>query len=99
MIEQKFMIKNAISDGKIENKWEEVFIPLYGKGWRSPQSISLKSLLNQLGHTPEKVSEAIENIPEPPNGAIMKESFIAIDENYLYVWIGDKWKRTILSEW
>ena len=44
-----------------------------------------------------------EDAPElpPDTEAIVERSYIAIDNNYLYIWLDSlkKWKRTPLSEW
>ena len=35
----------------------------------------------------------------PTPTAVVNRTFMAVDENYLYVWVNDKWKRTPLSSW
>jgi len=39
--------------------------------------------------------------PELPPDTIpvAPRTHIAVDENYLYVWVGTKWKRMLLSDW
>jgi len=43
-----------------------------------------------------------ENPTLPPNTfPLISKTHIAVDENYLYVWVPicDKWKRILLSDW
>lgn len=91
----------------------QIFVPLYSRGWRQPQSISLKNFADKIEISvneealskinPSSVSSVpasdIEIKPTAPPGSKMIKSYIAIDENYLYVWVGNRWKRTLLAEW
>ena len=101
--------------------WDNTFVPLYGRGWRQPQSITLKNLASSIEisvneeHFLDKIDERansimenmvnsitvgdIEEKPTAPPGTQLQKSYIAVDDNYLYVWVGNRWKRTILSEW
>jgi hypothetical protein len=37
---------------------------------------------------------------QPPiNVSTLSSMHMVTDENYLYVWVGNRWKRTLLSEW
>ena len=38
------------------------------------------------------------NIP-PENASILTGMHLAADQNYLYVWVNDRWKRCLLSVW
>ena len=37
---------------------------------------------------------------QPPNDvSALSGMHMCTDENYLYIWVGNRWKRTTLSEW
>lgn len=37
---------------------------------------------------------------QPPiDASVLSGIHLVTDENYLYIWVGNRWKRTILSEW
>lgn len=38
------------------------------------------------------------NLP-PKNASEVLAMHIAVDDNYLYVWVKNRWKRTLLSNW
>ena len=42
-----------------------------------------------------------EETPMPPPGVSSQAqpSYITTDDNFLYVWVNGKWKRTPLSDW
>lgn len=45
-------------------------------------------------------NENIIPVLHPPKNAMEKTSLkIMSDANYLYVWVGNRWKRILLSEW
>ena len=91
-----------------------VFVQVESKGWRRPQTLTLENLGGILN---VKVSEQIfvernvtsveyvnqEESPElPPNTfKVNTRTHIAVDDNYLYVWIPslNRWKRTLLGTW
>jgi hypothetical protein len=54
--------------------------------------------------TPSVFGEAFTNqnilYNQPPeNSSKLSGMHMSIDENYLYIWVGNRWKRTPLSEW
>lgn len=110
MIDQSIIKKQT--DGS-DLDLDQIFVPLYARSWRQPQSISLRNFASKIEVeineealmklNPDFVTsvpvENFEETPEAPPGATVLKSYIAIDENYLYVWVGNRWKRTLLSEW
>lgn len=38
------------------------------------------------------------NLP-PINASVFSGVHLAVDENYLYIWINNRWKRCLLSTW
>ena len=109
-MDQSIIKKQIDGDGL---NLDEIFIPLYARGWRQPQSISLSNFANKIEISvneealskinPNSIASVpvsnIEIEPKAPPGTKLVKSYIAIDENYLYVWVGDRWKRTLLAEW
>lgn len=89
-------------------------IAIDNTSWKRPRKLSLEKLGDILkikvndsafpdkNITSIKISDQEDNPKLPPNIlSIVKKSYIAIDNNYLYVWIETqkKWKRIPLSEW
>lgn len=88
-----------INNGSIDV--EKAFIELTCIGKRSPSYVNIKSLLDlgnfnysdsniQIVEMDDSDVSTNINLPLPLK--------ISIDENFLYVWTNDKWKRVPLSE-
>ena len=87
-----------------------VYVPLDSNGWKRQRIITLENLSGYISvkvHDDLNVS-AVEYVnqadsPEtPPNTfRVNTRAHIAIDDNYLYVWIPsqNRWKRSLLAEW
>jgi hypothetical protein len=89
-------------------------IQLDSKNWKRPRALTLEVLAGVLN---VKVSDEViyernvtsveyvnqEGNPEiPPNTfRVNTRTHIAVDDNYLYVWVPslNRWKRLILSSW
>ena len=82
--------------------------------WKKPRSISIQNLGGSLNIKINEDLIADRNVtaveynnqdesPElPPNSfKVSTKAHLAIDKDYLYIWIPalNKWKRIILSEW
>ena len=91
-----------------------IFIPIDSAAWRKPYIISVERLGNAIQlkideealKTRNVTAVKFENqdlLPErPPESlSITDRTHIAINENFLYVWIPQvkKWKRIPLAEW
>jgi len=90
-----------------------LFVTLDSKNWKRPRTLSLENLGGVLNiKFEEDLSErnvtSVEFINQdefptlPPNTfKVNTRTHIAVDENYLYVWVTslNKWKRIILSSW
>ena len=95
---------NIISDPSVI-KGDRTFLTVDSKDWRTPQLLSLETLSKTLPPPPENAG--VSNVefsnqdqePEAPPGSSIQKAYIAVDENYLYVWVNSRWKRTPLSEW
>lgn len=87
-----------------------ILVSIDSVSWKRPRILTLENL---AGYLNVKVEGDINvtavdyvdqgKIPElPPNTfPVNSRAYIAIDDNYLYVWVEsqNRWKRTILSEW
>ena len=78
-----------------------------GVGWRLPLHISVKEVMDmmQLAIPPESNVKLVTfedqdtSINRPPNTYALDHSLhLSVDENFLYVWINERWKRIPLSE-
>lgn len=92
---------------------ENTFLILDSKGWRKPAILSLDRLGNglQLQLDRDLVKRNVtsvefinqnEIIDLPPESLpVNARTHIAVDENYLYVWVpqSKRWKRLPLSIW
>lgn len=90
-----------------------VFVPLDTKNWKRPRILSVENLggvlnikiseeLNERNVTSVEFVNQNEEPELPPNTfKINTRTHIAIDENYMYVWVPsqNRWKRSILSVW
>ncbi|MFW6310997.1 MAG: hypothetical protein ACOC1K_02055 [Nanoarchaeota archaeon] len=93
--------------------FEDTYIPVDSKGWRTIRSISLDRLGNSLqlkfnenlfdrNITSIKIDKQEENPSLPPKGSsYVERTYISVDDNYLYIWIPNlkRWKRIMLSSW
>ena len=97
-----------------ENNFLNCFLPIDNGSRKRPRIISVINLGNSIKLQLENEKFADRNVsslqfqkqdievdamPEP--SCLVEKSYIAISENYLYVWIPslNRWKRTILSSW
>ena len=91
---------------------DKIFIPVDSPLWKRSYTISLENLGEILSLKVEKdlsrwnVSsrspEGYEGDPnKPPEGSQLQDAQIAVDENWLYVWVSKsgRWKRIPLSNW
>ena len=89
---------------------QNVYVPIDSGAWKRPRAITVENLAGYL--TVEVADDlnvsAVEYVnqadsPEtPPNTfRVNTRAHIAIDDNYLYVWIPsqNRWKRSLLAEW
>ncbi len=97
-----------------EESLGDIFFPVESKNWRRPRTLTLQNLGGILSI---KLSEEVlaernvtavqyvnqeENPELPPNTfAINTRTHIAVDDNYIYVWVPslNRWKRAMLSIW
>jgi hypothetical protein len=97
----------------------KVFIAIDSASWRTPNKVSINSLLESIKIDPSSLKLETTYVPEiipnvfsepynnqgiyftslPQNASELLGMHLAADENYLYVWIGNRWKRTLLSTW
>ena len=92
---------------------KNVFIDINSKLWKKPKTLTIDNLGGMLN---VKINEDIkhrnvtcveyvnqnENPDIPPHAIkVNTQTHIAVDENYLYVWVQSlkKWKRILLSDW
>jgi hypothetical protein len=91
---------------------ENTYIELESKSWKRHRMLSLENLQGVLEVKVQDISDRNvtsveyvnqEEFPElPPNTFnVNTKTHIAVDENYLYVWVPSlkRWKRTLLSNW
>jgi len=83
------------------------FLEADGVGWRAPMHMSIKDIMDQMQlDIPEEANVRLvtfedqdTSINRPPNTYPLDHSLnLAVDENFLYVWINERWKRIPLSE-
>lgn len=89
------------------------FVTIDAGGWKRPYALSLENLkgvlkvnvnedLEERNVTSVEYKGQEENPLLPPNTLrVNTRTHIAVDDNYLYVWIPSlkRWKRTLLSGW
>jgi hypothetical protein len=86
---------------------DTTFLEVDANTWRQPQYIKLRDILDTMDLTiPEAPNVKLVtfedqdvSINRPPNTyAVDHPLHLAVDENFLYVWINERWKRMPLSE-
>lgn len=110
MSEERIYKKTAITDLTPE----DTYIKVDSVSFRRPAAISLdrvgdilkvvvkEKMLQERNVTSLAFEGQDENPELPPNTfGIVPKTHIAVDENYLYVWIPSlsRWKRMMLSDW
>jgi hypothetical protein len=94
-------------------KLSDVNVNVNSKLWRQPRTLTLENLGGLLSIAvsdglEERNVTSVEYVNQSENPTLPPETFkvntrthIAIDENYLYVWVQslNKWKRCLLSNW
>jgi len=83
------------------------YVEIDGVGWRIPQHISIKEIMDfmQLDIPRESNVKLVTfadqdvSVNRPPDTYLLEKPLnLAVDENFLYVWINKRWKRVPLSE-
>ena len=100
------MKKRLTKKIKIDKKQNSnVFFTVDSPGWRKPEELDIGSLREMLDVDTSANVIAYEfknqdKFPElPPNAHKLEGSLeVAADDNYLYVWIVNRWKRIPLTE-
>jgi hypothetical protein len=86
---------------------DKTFLEVDSQGWREPQYIPLRSVLDAMDLTippaPNVKLVTFEDqdisVNRPPNTYGLDHPLhLSVDENFLYVWINERWKRVPLSE-
>lgn len=85
---------------------EKTYVSLESKMFRHPLNVSLEDFSNLLDikfNTPNVNLNVFDNqdvsINLPPNTQSVDTKLeLAIDDNYLYIWVKDRWKRISLSD-
>jgi|AntAceMinimDraft_10_1070366.scaffolds.fasta_scaffold29554_2 hypothetical protein len=86
------------------------YIEIDGIGWRSPSHISIKNIMDSMQLDIPDVSN-INNVKlvtfinqdisinSPPSSYPKKDNLeLTVDDNFLYVWVKNRWKRVPLSD-
>lgn len=81
------------------------YIEINGVGWRSPSHISIKDIINFMElEIPDKCNinlVAFTNqdvsVNTPPGHSSENNLQISADDNFLYIWVKNRWKRVPLS--
>ena len=81
------------------------YVEIDGVGWRNPANISIKGIMDFMQLDIDKETNvrlvAFTNqdvsINDNPN-PLANNLQLSMDENFLYVWVKDRWKRVPLSE-
>jgi len=98
----KKQVQNYINKIDINKSYFEVD----GVGWRSPTHISIKSAMDlmELDIPPEANVKLVTfddqdtSINRPPSTYSLSNNLhLSVDENFLYVWVNERWKRIPLS--
>ena len=85
---------------------EKSYLEIDGLGWRSPIHLSIHSIMDlmelELPPAPNVKIVTFEDqdssITRPPDTYSIDTSLhLSVDENFLYVWINNRWKRLPLS--
>lgn len=96
-----------------KSDFKNIFISIESKLWKRPGHLSLENLGGVLDikindEFKERNVTSVEYVNQEQNPNLPPNTFnvntrthIAVDENYLYVWIPSlkRWKRIILSDW
>ena len=93
---------------------ESTVVRIDAQSFRQPGVISIKDIANSINlqfsedaikyknlSIVEFNSQESEPLIQPNPDSFIQKTYMAIDDNYLYVWIPNlnKWKRILLSDW
>lgn len=91
-----------------------IIIPIDYRDWKRPRNLSIENLGGLLSIKinenlfKERNVTSVEYLNQEQNPELPPETYkvnlkthIAVDDNYLYVWVETKkkWKRCLLSDW
>ena len=87
-----------------------VYVPVESPGWKRPRILTIENLAGYLTvevaddlnvSAVDYVNQSDEPQRPPDTSRVNTRAHIAIDDNYLYVWVPSqkRWKRSLLSEW
>jgi hypothetical protein len=98
------LIKSAVTSAPLESKKYDISSDIDNHTLIINKE-SLKVEINPLFKITPSVHDSTYsnqdidyNIP-PKNASILTGMHLAADQNYLYVWVNDRWKRCLLSVW
>ena len=92
---------------KVQKDVGNVFIIVDSPSWRQPQHMNIESLCNMLNEHQDssanvfviKFKDQDTNPKLPPDACKLdKKLELAVDDNFLYVWVKNRWKRIPLTK-
>jgi len=98
------MKKHSKKVKKEHIKKEETFFEVDSLGWRHPEQMSIGDLGEILDIDSSsnvisyKFKDQDTNPTLPPDAQKLSNLDLAADDNFLYVWVKNRWKRIPLSE-
>ena len=84
---------------------DKSYVEIDGVGWRNPANISIKGIMDFMQLDIDKetnvrlVTFTNQDVSVNDNPNQMANNLqLSMDENFLYVWVKNRWKRAPLSE-
>jgi hypothetical protein len=96
------LYKNTKLSNPIGIDLKSSYIPIDNNAWGRSKVLSLQELSDLLsknyGRGIGNVINVTPDVSSAPHGLDLIQSYIAIDENYLYVWVKGRWKKVPMME-
>ena len=91
---------------KDQVKCSDTFITIDSPGWRNPQNLDIDSLRDILNISGESSNVFVHEFKDqatdfslPPGAHKLDKTLeLSVDDNFLYVWVKNRWKRIPLTE-
>lgn len=89
-----------------KNDAPNIFLTVDSPGWRTPEDIDIASLVDYLDIPNDSSSNVIshefkqqdKHFEVPPDAKKLTQLDLAADNNFLYIWSNNRWKRIPLTE-
>ena len=79
---------------------DTTYVSIDSNVWQGNYDLSLRQLLDLLNkhNSIGNVVNVKPDVSKLPENLELRQTYIAVSENYLYIWVNNKWKKIPLIE-